>query len=198
MHDPKAGQLAHEIGWRMLWSAVCVWPLIAMFYWMNALPDWCQYLYSPAVGIWLGVPEGFLRGSWRLGLIAVAVISGAVLITELILSGMESGFGGIVAFPIVAFSAAGLLAGLGARSLLASFFGMISGSAGFYAIAYAMDWAEETFKVLPSDDDLAITLGVIVYALLLPVFFGLAVWAGIKFSKRGGANPPGDTPASSV
>jgi hypothetical protein len=198
MHDPKAGQLAHEIGWRMLWSAVCAVPFTAMLVWMYDLPDWFQYLYFPAVGVWLGVPEGIVRGSWRLGLLGVLLIAGILLVVSFILDGMHSGFGGIIAFPIVAFSAAGLLAGLGARSLLASFFGIISGSAGFYGIAYAMQWVDDEYYVFPSNEDKAIALGAFLFALLLPVFFGLAVWAGIKFSKRGPANPPGDTPASSV
>lgn len=196
--DPKAGQLAHEIGGRMVWHVLCAIPLLALFYWAYELPDWMEYLYWPATGCWLGVPEGMVRKSWRLGLLSVVLVMAVMLLAGWLSDLADVPFGAMITMPVASFSMAGLLAGLGTRSLLASFFGMLSGPMAFYAIAYVIDFADERFDLFPAREEQAVALGAFIFSVLLPIFLGLAVWAGVKLSRCGRSNPPGASVPGSV
>lgn len=198
--DPQAGHAWHEIGERALWSVLSKLPFLLVI-WFEWMPRWLdQELMTCflAAAVWLGGTEGLVRRSWRWGLAGFVLVLANLLLVAWIL-GWDVDLSEGVYLYATAFTTAGLLAGLSSRSLLAAFLGLLSGPASVLAIWSFIRWFDYFVNVNAHlSEEVIILLGILTFAVLQPVFAGLAVWAGHRWARRYGSNPPGAPAAPSV
>ena len=188
--DPKAGECKHEVLHR---SGLALIIYVSWFEGWVGLEylGWMPENYFIKLMLVLSLPfsicEGILRSCLGAAVLACILITLACSSSWIVggfvpthETGIEVSVGGAIALSIC----------MGSRCLLACILGLAVGPTGGFFWLKGYDWADNQFvEVWTFSGAIAILL---VICVILPS--GLAVWLGVKLSKRSQHNPPG-TPA---
>jgi len=193
--DPKAGEWKHEIGLRMAYLMGFGFVLNLIDTYLLPRTSLGFLIHFGLIVAWFALPEMLLRRSSRVGVVTFATCFIALISVYLIETNLPTP--GLTSAQLLLVSLGGALgfsAGYGARNLLATVLGLMFGPAIGFLTGLLL-------KVIPVE--LEDSFWVFVICVLLPcaafsLSIGLAVWLGVKLSRRGQPNPPGAQQPASV
>jgi len=189
--DPKAGEWKHEILWRLFYGLIAVFistePICYII--RNIGPPVGEVLVCSMAGLFFSLPEGAIRNNVRMGFFAALSCSLAAafgLSATYYFESTNDFLKGIVIVLACLGGTLGLCAGIGSRSFLASILGFLAGQyTGFVAGQY-YGWL---LSHLDSNELFFLVLQVLLaFYLPIGISIGLAVWLGVKLSKRPSAS----------
>ena len=200
----RAGKWTHEIVFRFFYTVLALFlvsfpvghiVVYTTFFSSSKLAD---YAVFGLAGIFMGLPEVLLRRKLRLGLLTL-LACGTALPLSLALAQHLGNFDFHQHLPIglaTLGGTLGLCAGIGARSLLAVLLGFIAGQGAGFLAGQSYSWILAHRLQGPFPWEIFQILAVLLLPIGLTV--GLAVWAGVRFSRRAPPKPLSTPPSSEV
>ncbi|MBI3828469.1 MAG: hypothetical protein HY291_03075 [Planctomycetes bacterium] len=194
--DPKAGEWKHEIVERAIYSIGAFGFYGLLSYFVFSYPFLLNSLYYLVMALFVAIaaePEGLVRRSWIVwvGLFVTFFVS--FVAVKMLANWMHEP--GLTLGPLGALHGGlwGLAAGICARSLFGASLGMALGSLGGYLSMYLSMYLWKVWIVSESGDGTFPVGKLVVVSVLVglvrSLFVGIAVWAGVKFSKRRADSP---------
>lgn len=195
--DLRAGEWKHEI----LWRGLC-----AMVFYAAWLESLCVFIHRGliadgfvtngilGIAVCVGLVEGIVRKSLLMGLLTWLCMSLAFIAA----GGLSSYYfdRNSHAMGMLIGGAMGFCIGLGSKVLFACMLGAICGQAGGLLLSLAERYMNNVYAKWSTFAFIAVLC--VLLAILIAMPCGLAVWVGVKFSRRGVANPPGAGAAEPV
>ena len=187
--DPKAGEWKHEILWRLFYGLASIFmatvPISHII--QTISPPLGEVLVCGMAGFFFSLPEGVIRKNALLGLLTVVSCSMAASLGLIVTYYFEHDFlKGIVIVLVCLGGALGLCAGIGSRSFLATVLGFLAGQCS----GYGSGQSYPQLTAIVSTHELYVLVFQVLLGLYLPIglSIGLAVWLGVKLSKRSQSN----------